>query len=150
MNIISILEDLEDEGHILKLKVSKNAPWYADLWKDDGSFYQIRFMGEERTNYWIDLNYYRANPQDNASIMGREALVGDWWNMRDPALRKLAAYRGSNMTWSYVLIDFRKRLLDRMKTEYYLKSICIPETMEGEIAESLRTRKIDFEIIHES
>ena len=143
MNILALLEGTSDEEQaILKVLISKNPPWYADLWKEDGSFYQIRLVSEKHDMFYVDLNYYRPNPGDNTALMSKNVLAGEWWNTGN--LRKLSEYRDKSASFRQAEKDFIRRITDRLQNGYFLKSISItPDS--STIISALTTRKIKYE-----
>ena len=127
---INIFDALSEENSNSVVQLRKTGPWYADLYRGDSSFYQIRatVSGPSfRLKGEIALHFAKTGvttaPTDNR--MASKPLEGKWWENKD--LRVLSDYRDDRMRKSdkATMSEFHVKVSQRIGHGYMFKSLML-------------------------
>ncbi len=114
-------DSIED---LITTTISKEGPWYADMYKDNNIFYQIRARyNENKCKNEIHLCYKRSIKK-NSIQESTKRLKGEWWLKKMPYL--LSDYRESKHTTDYISTDFANRVITRLKNGYHSNVMRLP------------------------
>jgi len=156
INIHSILDGADEEREICDITATESGPWYADLFHENGSFYQIlartlrprptpepdvrSFRGSQSVTAEVLLCYLNTKvPPSDRKNMALTPIQGRWWAEGNPDLRVLSAYvRGASFV--NTMRDFHAKVLKRLQSGYMVNSMHMHERFCSDVVSDLKRR----------
>lgn len=125
LNIFNITSGINTT--ISQIIMSKNGPWYADLYKGVGnmSFYQL--IADLKSGYGavyqMKLRFSRELVEKSV-IMSDDPFGKNWWLDKKNDIRVLKNYEDGN-NLRFTLNDFSDRIIQRLENGYKYKTLCL-------------------------